>query len=269
MMSIRGAARWALVIVGAGIAAAGQAVGQEDRFVPVRGWVLDTAGTPIREAEVVIYGTNRSVREARVVPVRGDGSFEMDSLPAGRYWLIARRLGYAPATHTVTLERGKPRRFRFLLEPAPQALAEITVEGRAAWERQYRDFVRRSRSAFGRFLTRDDIERFRPVFLGDMLRMHLPFTSSEAFFSPSFASWSRSPATLGWRYDRFREPDCPPAVSINGGPVSPGWAVNDFHPPDVEAIEVYRTARHTPLEFGLSTQRLCGPLVVVWLRTGH
>jgi hypothetical protein len=44
-----------------------------------------------------------------------------------------------------------------------------------------------------------------------------------------------------------------------------GWAVNDFRPDDVEALEVYRGDSNLPVE--LSGWPVgCGGLVVVWTK---
>ena len=45
-----------------------------------------------------------------------------------------------------------------------------------------------------------------------------------------------------------------------------GWAVNDFQPGSVEALEIYRRSGDIPAEFGMPNQAGCG-LVVVWLRS--
>jgi hypothetical protein len=67
------------------------------------------------------------------------------------------------------------------------------------------------------------------------------------------------------RRTRYR-PDCPPAVAVNGGSVSVGYAVNDFLPEDIEALEVYREGSQLPIEYTFSRQASCG-LVIVWLKS--
>src|ERR1051326_1551039 len=117
----------------------------------------------------------------------------------------------------------------------------------------------------------DDIQRSRPVELSDVVRRYLPFTSWEAFYDPYAPEAWGSP-----RYGSFMTAGrggapgsaaggCPPSVSVNGVRPMGGWAVNDFRPEDVEAIEVYRKSYQLPMEFsGWSVG--CGGLVVVWLR---
>jgi hypothetical protein len=141
----------------------------------------------------------------------------------------------------------------------------------ARWARRYQDFIWRSRSSFGHFLTRDDIEKSRPNELGDVVRRYLPFTTSDAFYTPFFPD----PFGMDSRFGAFnasrggslasRRGSCSPAVSVNGARPMGGWAVNDFRPDDVEAVEVYRQAREIPMEFA-GWDVGCGGLVVVWLR---
>jgi hypothetical protein len=57
---------------------------------------------------------------------------------------------------------------------------------------------------------------------------------------------------------------CAPLVSLNGASPIGAWAVNDFNPDDVEALEVYRD-RHVPMELQRSVDTSCG-LVVIWLK---
>ena len=48
--------------------------------------------------------------------------------------------------------------------------------------------------------------------------------------------------------------------------LSPGWAVNDFKPDEVEALEVYRGGLSSlPVEYGMGGRSSCG-LVMVWLK---
>ncbi|HEU5219427.1 MAG TPA: hypothetical protein VFU23_12275, partial [Gemmatimonadales bacterium] len=141
------------------------------------------------------------------------------------------------------------------------------------WMRKYQDFVWRSRSSFGHFLTRDDIEKSHAAYLGDIVRRYLPFTTSDAFFHSTFESDLGFGSNSGWGRDHIGWSsssasrgrlggNCAPAVSVNGARPMGGWAVNDFRPEDVEAIEVYRSQFQMPTEFqGWGAG--CG-LVVVW-----
>lgn len=229
----------------------------------LRGAIQDTAGNPLNGALIEIIGLKRRM----FTP--SSGVFRFEDVRPGRYWVVARRIGYTPLQSAITLKSGDDREMVFQLDLLPHVLPEEVVKGDdAAWQRRYGDFVGRSRGAFGYFLTRDDIEQARPYQLGDVVRRHLPFTSTEAFSTPAFADFSRSStgfrraSSLSTRSALSR--GCAPLVSVNGGTPSGIWAVNDFRPSDVEAIEIYRGNRMMPPQFSFwSTE--CG-LVVVWTR---
>ena len=229
----------------------------------LRGAIQDTAGRPLDGALIEIMGLKRRM----FTP--SSGAFRFDDVKPGKYWVVARRIGYTPLQTALTFRPGDDREIVFQLDPLPHVLPEELVKGDdAAWQRRYGDFVGRSRGAFGNFLTRDDIERARPQYLGDAIRRHMPFTSSEAFFTPAFADFDRTftgfrrGGRLSTRAAISR--GCPPLVSVNGGTPSGVWAVNDFRPEDVEAVEVYRGNRMMPAEFATWGTE-CG-LVVVWTR---
>ena len=61
-----------------------------------------------------------------------------------------------------------------------------------------------------------------------------------------------------------RTSDCPPAVAVNGSSASPGLAVNDFKPDEIEALEIYG-GRSAPSEYDAGGRNSCG-LVIVWLK---
>jgi len=230
----------------------------------LRGAIQDTAGRPLDGALIEIVGLKRRM----FTP--SSGAFRFDDVKPGKYWVVARRIGYAPLQTALTFKNGDDREIVFQLDPLPHVLPEELVKGDdAAWRRRYGDFVGRSHGAFGNFLTRDDIEQARPQYLGDVVRRHMPFTPSEAFFNPAFADFDRTFTgyhRLGQRSTRSAlSRGCSPLVSVNGGTPSGVWAVNDFRPSDVEAVEVYRGNRMMPAEFATWGTE-CG-LVVVWTRS--
>lgn len=232
----------------------------------MRGSIQDTLGRGIEGAQIEIVGLDRTVTTP------GSGSYRFNDIKPGRYWVIARRIGYQPLKAALTFEPGDDREIVFQLEPLAYNLPDVKVRAEnKKWERQYRDFVWRSRSSLhGRFLTRDDIERSHASVLGDAVRRYLPFLSSEAFYTPFYpdpfaSAWGRQ--EIGWVSSRASSFNrvCSPAVSLNGAPPSGGWAVNDFRPDDVEAVEVYRRSNEVPIEFATNAGAACG-LVVVWTR---
>ena len=232
----------------------------------VRGVVRDSAGRPLEGAEVKLYGSPRVQTSTG-----SDGAFRFTGLRNSRYWLLVRRIGYLPHMESLSLEDDEVRDHPVTLEAAPQSLPEVVVAAEASrYERRMRDFMWRSRASFGgRFLTRDDIADARPVRLGDLVVRYLPFKRSWVMdqpggWGPAFPTTTFDAARLS-RLRHYR-PDCPPAVALNGGPVSLGLAVNDFAPDDIEALEVYREGSDLPIEYSFAGQTQCG-LVVVWLRS--
>ncbi len=227
----------------------------------MRGAVQDTLGQALEGARIEIMGLTLGVTTA------GSGSYRFDDIKPGKYWVAVRRIGYAPLRAALTFNPGDDRQIVFQLEPLAHILPEVIVRGEdKRWMRKYQDFVWRSRSSFGHFLTRDDIEKSHAAYLGDVVRRYLPFTTSDVFFTSSLHEGSlfvdnalgRFGSSRGSRLGR----NCAPSVSVNGARPMGGWAVNDFRPEEVEAVEVYRNTYQMPSEF-LGWNVSCG-LVVVW-----
>lgn len=224
----------------------------------MRGAIQDTLGKPLEGAMIEIAGLDRRVTTA------ASGSYRFDEIKPGKYWVIARRIGYAPLQAALTFNHGDDREIVFQLEPRAHKLPDVEVKGEdRVWASRYQDFRFRSKGAFGYFLTRDDLERTQSPYLGDVVRRYLPRVQTENFFTPAIPEFSMAYGgrTLGLA-SSFRQRGCAPAVSVNGGMPSGIWAVNDFRPQEIEAVEVYKSGRMMPAEFsGWNTS--CG-LVVVW-----
>jgi hypothetical protein len=260
-MRIRlGAAAAAAMVL---LASAAQAQSRPDKPLPVlRGAIQDTAGKPLDGALIEIVGARKRMFTS------ASGTYRFDEIKPGKYWVVARRIGYTPLQSALTLGLGDDREVVFQLEPLPHVLPEELVRGNdREWEKRYGDFVGRSRGAFGYFLTRDDIQKVRPLYLGDVVRRYLPFIRSDLYFTPAFADFNRSMRGMqGFQLSsRYRSNQaCAPLVSVNGGMPNGIFAVNDFRPDMVEALEVYKGNRMVPAEFeGYDTR--CG-LVVIWTR---
>ncbi len=257
-----------LILAGCLLIPAGSVVAQDappKNPAVMRGEVQDSRGAPLEGAEVELLGANRKA----LTPA--SGTYRLGDLRPGRYWVTVRRIGYEPLRVALTFDPGVEREIIFQLDSRPQRLADIdvTAEDRV-WARRYQEFVWRSRSTFGRFLTRDDIERYNPVYLSDVVRSYLPGVPLRAFdrapFFDVFADGWGDGGALGWTHAGYgSRSSCAPAVSLNGATPFSTWAINDFRPQDVEAIEVYRRGRDIPIEFQRMTPGTCG-LVVIWLR---
>ncbi len=216
-----------------------------------------TDGThPLGQATVELLGTKL------VRLTSGDGRFQFDSLKPGPYWIKVRRIGFAPTALTATLLADQPRNLQIRLEAIGYQLPDLEVPG-GMTETRFAEFRWRKATAWGKFLTRDDIARIRPFDLVDLVQRNLPYTTR--FLLEGGEAFEISGGPL-YESDRWRRPaplrrPCAPAVSVQGG--TPGYSLRDFGLEDVEAVEVYR-GNHVPVEFGRRWDR-CG-LVVLWLR---
>lgn len=223
----------------------------------ISGVVADSL-RPLDLATIEIFGTKLQ----RLTGI--DGAFRFDSLKPGPYWFRVRRIGYAPITFTATLLPDQVRELDIRLEATPYELPEIEVQGgMTAW--RYHDFRWRSRSAVGKFYTRDDIARVRPFDVVDLALRGLP---GRTRWDLEATNWDPPPLRgigfLGstWTSSRTTRGACPPGISVNGAQPWPGYSLRDYQLDDIEAMEVYRP-RNIPISFSGETS--CG-LVVVWLK---
>jgi hypothetical protein len=252
------AAALALIGVSATWAMAQDRSSKPQATTSLHGVVHDTARSPIAGAEVLIHSADRS---ASTSPA---GAFRLDALSPGRYWVTVRRIGYAPLRAALTLEPNQDRQIVFELAEKVRELPEVEVWAETWWARRFREFSRRQKSRLGRFVTRDDIDRIKPIYLADLVHRYSPFNRFNGF-EPAWpvnrhGSWVASTYA---RMNLFSS--CPPSISLNGASPMSGWAVNDFQPQSVEALEIYRRASDIPAELRMPNQAGCG-LVVVWLR---
>jgi hypothetical protein len=236
------------------------AAGQQRGPATLRGSITD-GHRPLAAATVRIFGLDRTVMTSE------EGAFRFDSLAPGRYWVGVRRIGYVPGSFTVTLLADSVRDVTISLEAAPYRLSDLEVSGGMTPYR-FRDFEWRSRGAWGRLYTRDDIRRSRPFDLIDLVQRGLPGHSrfgleQAGLFDPtprwSTVEWSTG---FGSSFERMNR-DCAPGISLNGSSPWPGVSLRDYQLEDIEAVEVYRNATNVPIEFARAAS--CG-LVVLWLR---
>jgi len=249
-----------------------------------RGTVVDSAGRPIANAEIIAGGSGGRTRGPRQRETGDDGRFAFEDAGAGSYFITVRRIGYVPIRVALTFEKNTPRNVRFEMQPMPQGLPDIVVN---ATRFEMTRVTRRVGGHMGTLLTRDDIARLAPNELGEAVGKHLWNVNPDTFFEPALGL--DAPRMRDIRYGlgppnravesayRARGFDCPPVISVNGERPREGWALNDFEPEDVEAMEIYRSRDTTrgrqpvPLEFSADPlyRRSCGSLVVVWLKAGR
>lgn len=241
------------------------------------GTVVDSAGAPIPGAELILGGASPRTRGPWSTETRAGGRFAFPELRPGKYFLTVRRIGFLPVQMSVTVEEEEPRNFRFMLNARPFDLPDIVVEG---MQFNVVRATRRAHAYLGTFVTRDDIMAAAPVVLGDFVATLLPGVHPDTFSEPNLGlpprykdlSYGLGPSNkAAERGTGRRGVDCPPVISINGAMPKVGWAVNDFDPQQVEAMEVYGPGADLPWEFreDLLIKRSCGKFMVIWLRYGN
>lgn len=224
----------------------------------VHGTVQTEKGEPVDGARVEIRGLGISTA------TRDDGSFRLEDLKPGRYWITVTGGGIDPVRKAITLGADE-RVIDFHVRPVSQADA---TRHAAELDSLDRAFVQRRRTSLdGAFLTRDDIARSRQPQLGAVLSSYLIQTAPRG--SARGGAQGCAPYE-SWVWQQVRSsgrslPDAQayPYISVNGARPFLGRALYEFDPDDVEALEFYRGAGPA---FGIvPTSAQCG-LIIVWTK---
>ncbi len=104
---------------------------------------------------------------------RGRGRFEIKHVPVGTYQVRVARIGCRAKTFEVPVAAADRTIYLSVsLEPLPVELEPVVVRGDTTTVVAYgrmADFYRRKRQGFGRFITRQDIERRTPFRVSNLL----------------------------------------------------------------------------------------------------
>jgi hypothetical protein len=239
---------WRLVLLTALTALeAGVSWAQDARGRTLAGIVTDTARNPLPGVEIGLL-EGRVI--SRTLRTRDDGRFELADLPPGKTSILVRRLGYQPRSYTIQIRAGATRAFLpVVLDAMPTELEKVIVMARIATSRgRLREFYeRKSKSGWGSFIDREQIERRNPARMSDMLRT-MP---GVRLFT------TRNGRTI------VRLRGCAPTLWLDGMPLR-GTEIDDIvFPMDVAGVEVYRGSAGTPPQF--MDINGCGA-IVVWTR---
>lgn len=213
----------------------------QDTTATVTGSITDTSGIAIVGAQIFVNRVGpRSTSDSR-------GRFRLVGLAAGDRMIVVRHMGYHSATIKLSLALGETREVAVRLALLPVPLDTIVSEAQATGENLRRNgFSARQRFGFGYFLTRDEIERMRPINLTDVLR-HLPFLQVNEH--------------LGRTWLTTENGTCRPILYLDRMPVPD---VNDIPVEIVDGVEWYRHAMDVPVEF-VRPGATCAA-VVIWTR---
>lgn len=114
----------------------------------------DSAGVP---------GATIELAPGRRTTSTATGFYRLANLGGGVHSVTVRRLGFRSVTLQVTLEESNALRQDVTLEPIPQQLTEVRIEGTVRKvPPRFEDVYRRMSTAWGSFFTREDIERMNP-----------------------------------------------------------------------------------------------------------
>lgn len=236
----------AVVVLVTILALPGAAAAQR-RTGAVSGLVKDSAGTPIRDVEVVALRSGRSIRTDTA------GHFILAGLPSGTTDLGIRRIAFEPVVVNVDVPESDTTDIEIRLGGVAQTLPTVVVNDHAEHVRLLAEFESRRKNGVGHFITRAQIEKRHPLLLSDMMR--------------SIPGASIVPAENGRAVLRFARShnSCPPQYFLDGLRVT-SFNIDDVPPGDVEGVELYAGAAGLPPEFNqLYGNTICGT-VAIWTR---
>ncbi|MDE2661493.1 MAG: carboxypeptidase regulatory-like domain-containing protein [Gemmatimonadota bacterium] len=208
------------------------------------GQVLDgRTHRPVAAAEVSVPD------RAAVVTSNRMGRFVLSGVPVGSHELSVRHIGYAPLTHAVSVRPGITTEVEIGLSTDPVELAPLVVTVERPRRLEIKGFYERKHwgelLGLGTFITEEDIERWRPLRVSDLVSMLVP---------------SVAPGMLNRRGSSGLNRTCRMAVYLDGFAVGRNLDLY-VKPIEVGGIEVYKGLASTPAEFASR----CGA-VVVWTK---
>lgn len=222
-----------------------------DRSEPrsLRGRVVDSAGKPVRDANIDVV---TAFVESRTDSL---GQFVFRDLPARRHIVRVRRVGYAPTYLAADLTDSTSARVRIVVRQfAGQNLGLVVVNAKRGSARM-QGFLSRSEkgNGWGKFLTADDIEARHPIRTSDLF-LALPGVrvNRNAFGSGTLTGRS----------------GCRLAVFINGFPAPQrgSGGIDDLvNPMDLAGVEVYNGIGGVPAELTAMGGNNCGT-VGLWTK---
>ncbi|HYC49849.1 MAG TPA: TonB-dependent receptor [Gemmatimonadaceae bacterium] len=241
--------KWTTTCALAGIMALAGGERAQAQEVSLRGVVVDTAGSPIANADVGVAALHRLTR------TDDSGRFVLAEIQAGPVQLSVRRLSYEPRKiNMVASVAGEP--LRVVLKTNVALLEGVTVTaGEMRRREQIEDFYRRMTRGIGTYVTREDIDGRVSGTPSDMLRS----VPGIRFVKVSSGRGIRFPNTS------LSRRDCAPMIWIDGQK-APGLEIDDVTLTDIEGIEIYNGPSTTPFQFSQgAASHTCGT-IVIWSR---
>ncbi len=217
------------------------------------GRVADTTGKALAGAEVVVNAVQR-----RTV-TRSDGSFRLDSLPAGQHAILFRAIGYNPEQLVHRFRRDDSVMVTVVLEPGVTELPSITVEAKEARPTpKMAGFLERRAAGFGSFIDETVLRERESSPLSMVLRGHV-----------AGLTFVHLPNNQGYgiTMSRNKSKACFAQIFLDGMRIVKGgdsYNIDQHTVQDLMAVEVYKGGATTPAQFGGSNSS-CGT-VLLWTR---
>jgi hypothetical protein len=199
-----------------------------------------------------IAGVMIAVRGTQVFDVTNSvGGFALAGLPAGRQRIRILYQDSVSYEHEIRLTAGKTLTLSVLLDVDAIELAPIVVEAQTLRaERSLAGFYERRKWRFGRFYTRQDLER----------RRGLPLQSLLGESGVSMRCRGRDCIPLSWSAGR----QCVMSLYLDGVRL-PADQLDLIHIDDLAGVEVYKRGFDVPVEYQLRLGNECGASLM-WSR---
>jgi hypothetical protein len=239
-----------------------------------RGHVSDSLGRAIAGVQITLSEGSRTSRTDSA------GAFVFRELEPALYHVTLQRLGFAPITGTARLNRGDTVDLRFRMRAVAIQLDTVRTQVRAEEIRS--GFDSRRSAGFGVFLTAADFDARPGSSLAEVLRARVGGIEILRFRLNQWAAVGTHTVQFNCGFETGRAcngmsnwPDhCYMQIIIDGIRVYEHTADNSmppvdlasYLPSDLAAVEIYRGAAETPLEFN-ATGSECGT-IVLWTKSG-
>jgi hypothetical protein len=129
----------------------------------VRGTVVSLENQPVKGArvEAPMWGVAALTKD--------DGTFNLEGVPTGTQLIIVRHIGFEAERVTVNVTSRQPIEVRVTLGPSVSVLDPVLVTARANYALDKNGFAARQRTGWGKYFTREQIQKRNPYNLTDIL----------------------------------------------------------------------------------------------------
>ncbi|GBD32655.1 hypothetical protein HRbin33_01628 [bacterium HR33] len=232
----------------------------------IQGQVVDRlSNQPVRSGVVRLLDTRGEVASTRLDL---NGRFVLEAPEPGRYWLRFESPGYrVVVSSAIDLAPGATLAYSIQTQSLPPAQMDtVVVEGRAVPARLASFYERRARGAGGEFFTREELDRWNPAEVTDIVRRAVGFAVVPNT-NYGRRGDTRQNLVINNRLGDYIGQSCPPLVFLDGMYVGTAWDFDiDSHlaVTNIEAMEFYNGPGNMPIEFNRRGSD-CG-VIGIWTR---